>query len=586
MEKLPKRTAVFVGGGFTASLAARGLVAQGTDVLFLERGGSYEDSAATRIPSQRDELRWATHGGLFQDLAAETYTLRHSSAETAAPLRYFESFLPGTGMGGAANHWNGNSWRWQDYDPQLRTRIAGRYGAAVIPADMELQDWGVTYTELEPYHDAYEKLFAIGGTAGNLRGAIQPDGNPFEAPRQNPYPLPAMEILEAGSILTAAAAKLGMHPFPMPSANASRAYTNPDGMKLGQCQYCGHCERFMCEANAKASPHALTLPVLRRKPNFEARTFAQVTRLVYDARAKRVTAVQYTDLRTGRQFEQPADVVVLASYVFTNTKLLLTAGIGRPYDPQTRRGVVGKNYCYQTLSGVPVFFRDRWINPFMAAGSSQTVVDDFNNDNFDHAGLGFLGGAYIFSGVTNGRPIGSRLVPPGTPRWGTAWKKANADWYAHSFNISTHGSCYPHRDNYLSLDPTYKDRFGQPLVRITFDWRDNELKMSEYVTKKAEEIARATGATIVGQGVPRHGHYDARVYQSTHNTGGTIMGADPAKSVVSPRLQHWDCQNLFVTGASVYPHNSGYNPTGPIGALSLRLSDDLVAYARRPAHLA
>src|SRR5262249_23726226 len=156
----------------------------------------------------------------------------------------------------------------------------------------------------------------------------------------------------------------------------------------------------------------------------------------------------------------------------------------------------------------------------------------------------FLGGAYIFSGVTNGRPIGSRLLPPGTPRWGSAWKKANADWYSHSFNISTHGSCYPNRDNYLDLDPTYKDRFGQPLLRMTFNWRENELKMSAFVTKKAEEIAKATGATIVGPANPRKGNYDARPYQSTHNTGGTIMGADPATSVVSPRLQHWDCENL------------------------------------------
>jgi gluconate 2-dehydrogenase alpha chain len=109
--------------------------------------------------------------------------------------------------------------------------------------------------------------------------------------------------------------------------------------------------------------------------------------------------------------------------------------------------------------------------------------------------------------------------------------------------------------------------------------------MSEYVTRKAHEIAKASGATLVSDPAPRRGDFDPRVYQTTHTTGGTIMGADPRTSVVSPRLQHWDAQNLFVVGASVYPHNAGYNPTGPLAALALRLGDDLVKYTSRPGGL-
>jgi gluconate 2-dehydrogenase alpha chain len=305
----------------------------------------------------------------------------------------------------------------------------------------------------------------------------------------------------------------------------------------------------------------------------------------YDAKAKRVKGVRYIDLETGDEIEQPADVVVLSAFTFTNTKLLLLAGIGEPYDPATRRGVVGKNFCHQTNSSISVFYKDRWINPFLASGSSQTVIDEFNGDNFDHTGLGFLGGAYIFNNTTNGRPISTRFLPPGTPQWGTKWKQANADWYSHAFSLGTIGSCYPHVENYLSLDPTYRDAYGQPLVRITFDWRDNEVKMSEYLTRKAVEVANASGATIVGAAVPRKGPYDSRVYQTTHVVGGTPMGADQHTSVVSPHLQHWDAQNLFVVGGSVYPHNAGYNPTALMGAIGLRLADDLSRYARNPRHL-
>jgi gluconate 2-dehydrogenase alpha chain len=109
---------------------------------------------------------------------------------------------------------------------------------------------------------------------------------------------------------------------------------------------------------------------------------------------------------------------------------MLTAGIGEPYDHKTGQGTVGKNYCYQ-ISGnsVTVFFEDKEINPFMAAGSHGTNIEEFNGDNFDHGGLGFFGGAWIAAGTTNGRPIFTRPVPPGTPRWGRAWKAATAKWY-------------------------------------------------------------------------------------------------------------------------------------------------------------
>jgi gluconate 2-dehydrogenase alpha chain len=580
-KKLPRRSVVFVGGGLTAGLAARQMMNSGIDVLVLERGGDHADSAATTLPNQRDELRWGVRNSLAQNWATETYTLRHGPNENALPIRRLEAFLPGEGMGGAANHWNGQTWRWSEYDPTLRSRLESRYGKSAIPRDMTVQDWGITYSEMEPYHDLFERLFGIAGQAGNIGGKLIDGGNPFEAPRQRDYPQKPLETLESGHIFKAAAQKLGYKPFPLAAGNSPRAYTNPDGMSLAPCQYCGHCERFLCESNAKASPAVLLYPLLQKQRNFEIRLHSQVTGLDYDKNAKRVTGVRFIDLQTSEEYEQPADAIVLSGFTMTNTKLLLLSGIGKPYDPKTGKGVVGKNFCYQVMSSVPVFLRDKWINPFMATGSSQMAIDDFNGDNFDHTGLGFFGGGYIYSNVTNGRPITTRLLPAGTPRWGSAWKQASADWYSHAFNVAVHGSNYPHRENFLDLDPTYRDAYGQPLLRMSFNFRENDYRMSEYVTARAAEIARAMGATAVGAPQPRRGDFDPRLYQTTHTTGGTIMGSDPSTSVVSPHLQHWDAQNLFIVGASVYAHNAGYNPTGPLGAFALRLGDDLVRYAQQ-----
>ena len=186
--------------------------------------------------------------------------------------------------------------------------------------------------------------------------------------------------------------------------------------------------------------------------------------------------------RSGEEFEQPAGIVLLGAYVFNNVLLMLTAGIGEPYDYKTGKGVVGKNYCYQVSgNSVTVFFENKEINPFMATGAHGTLIDDFNGDNFDHGGLGFFGGAWISAGTTNGRPIQTRPVPPGTPRWGREWKKATAKWYNHAFNIGASGCNYSHRENFLDLDPTYKDALGRPLIRMSYNFRDNDYKMAQYM---------------------------------------------------------------------------------------------------------
>jgi gluconate 2-dehydrogenase alpha chain len=583
-RKLPPKDVVIIGLGWTGAILAHELTDQGLDVVAIERGPWRDTATAFNIGYAPDELRYAVRLDLFQRPAQNTLTFRNDSSQTALPIRQFGSFIPGNGVGGAGIHWNGVVWRFNPTDFRLRSHLNERYGAHLVPDELSIQDWGVTYEELEPYFDRFEYLCGVSGKAGNLDGVIKDGGNPFEGPRKREYPLPPMQMTYAPTLFAEAARTLGYHPFPQPSANLSAAYTNPLGIKMGQSTYCGFCERFGCANYSKASAQTSILPVLMRKSNFEARTECEVLKVNLDASAKHATGVDYVD-SSGEQWEQPAEIVLVCTFAFNNARMLLISGIGEPYDPRTRKGTIGRNYAYQTTSGIELLFDDKIFNPFISSGALGQVVDDFNGDAFDHGGLGFVGGAGINTGPTNGRPIQTRPTPTGTPRWGAKWKAATKQSYLRFFSLGSQGSSYSTYTNYLDLDPTYKDRFGLPLLRMTFDFSDNDIRMSNYVTDRMEEIAKALKPReyIVSR---RMRPYSTVPYQSTHNTGGAIMGVDPQTSAVNKYLQSWDVPNVFVVGASAFPQNAGYNPTGTVGALAFFTADAIInKYLRSPGPL-
>lgn len=584
-RKLPSTDVVLVGVGWTGGILARELTAAGLSVVGLERGGP-RSQAHFAMPGIHDELRYALRYELMQDLSRETLTFRNSEGQTARPLRQYGSFLPGTGVGGAGVHWNGQTWRFLPYDFELRSRTVARYGEKALPEGSLVQDWGVTYDELEPYFDRFEYVCGISGKAGNLQGRLREGGNPFEGARGREYPTPPLPKTHAAHLFEETARGLGYHPFPRPSATLSEAYTNPDGQRLGRCIFCGYCERFGCEVNAKSSPHITVIPKALQSGRFELRTHQNVTRVNLDSAGKRAVSVTYLDRNTGEELEQPADLVFLASYTFNNVRLMLQSGIGTPYDPVSGRGVVGRSYSYQAGAGASLFFDDKTFNTFMGTGSVGAALDDFNGDNFDHGGLGFIHGGSVTAGNTGARPISYRPAPPGTPRWGTAWKKAVARYYNRSFGIGAQIACLSYRQNYLDLDPLYKDALGQPLLRMTFDWGPNERNASDYLSGVCERIARSLSPTHVSSGGRSGDHYDIVPYQSTHNCGGAAMGRDPSTSAVNRYLQSWDVSNLFVVGASAFPQNAGYNPTGTVGALAYWSADAVVGrYVKSPGPL-
>ncbi|MDY0406066.1 GMC family oxidoreductase [Virgibacillus sp. 179-BFC.A HS] len=570
VKKLPKTDAVIVGVGWAGGIIASELTKKGLKVVGLEKGleRSTEDYYMVH-----DELRYALRYELFQDLSKETLTFRSDEKRRALPMREYGSFLLGEGLGGAGVHWNGMAFRFLPYDFEIYSQTVDKYGKDKIPDGMTIQDWGITYDELEPYFDKFEKMAGISG-----------EENPLGPKRSDKYPTPPMKHSPQMKMFKDATKKLGYHPYTIPSANLSKPYTNPDGISRAACQYCSFCERFGCEYGAKADPVVTVIPVANKTGNFDLRTHSWVRRILH--KGGKATGVMYTDLTTGQEVEQPADIVIVTSYVFNNTKLLLNSKIGKPYDPATGTGVIGKNYAYQVTKGAATgFFEDKEFNNFAGAGALGMVIDDFNGDNFDHSDLNFIHGGYLSLTQAGARPIQNNPIPKGTKTWGSEFKKQSLKFANRTLSVGAMGSSMPFRHHYLDLDPTYKDTFGDPLIRMTYGFEDQDRELAKFTAKKAKEILQEMGADHI-DAMDELGPYDITTYQSTHNTGGVIMGADPDTSAVNNYLQMWDMENVFVVGASAFGHNSGYNPTGTVGALAYRAAEGILKYNKKGGMLA
>ena len=159
---------------------------------------------------------------------------------------------------------------------------------------------------------------------------------------------------------------------------------------------------------------------------------------------------------------------------------MLLSKIGKPYDPQAGTGVVGRNWTYQIGgAGATGWYEDKILNRFMGSGANGYNMDEFNADNFDHSGLGFFGGGNISCSNTRRAtdPVKSdhcrRARQPGA----AAGRPPSSSTTTASFRSACRANVAAYRQNYADLDPTYRDAFGDPLLRITFNFTDNERNM-------------------------------------------------------------------------------------------------------------
>ena len=179
----------------------------------------------------------------------------------------------------------------------------------------------------------------MSGKAGNIQGKLDPAGNVYEGPA--PARISDASAAQHATItehMTAAAQKTraGSRFTRPPAINSQRIRGRPG------CAYHGYCGRGGCHISAKNSTAVTTIPEALKTKNLTIFDHAHVTRIVAGADGK-VTGVTY--IKDGKEYFQPAKVVLLASYTYENTRLLLLSkSKAFPNGLSNNHGQVGKHY--------------------------------------------------------------------------------------------------------------------------------------------------------------------------------------------------------------------------------------------------
>jgi choline dehydrogenase-like flavoprotein len=534
----PRTDAVIVGAGASGGIVAKELAAAGWRVVLLERGPWLKE-----FGHQETRDGWTTaHGRVsFAPAPSEVRTVRatdRDQARSVEPRSARYATLP-TLVGGGSVHYGAMAWRFRPETFRLRSLLGAVPGA-------NLDDWPLTYEELEPYYEQAEYELGVSG-----------DDNPCGPPRRKPLPLPALPDNLESAVLVPAARKLGWQPFHTPLAILSRPYRGRPA-----CTRCPYCNGFGCESDAKSSTLVTVIPEALRTGR---------CRLIPNAFAGRITVnrrgtpdgVLYQRAGSRHWEKITARVIVVCASATETPRLLLNSRIGNEHDQ------VGRNI--ENDGGLFVYgLFDRPVTDQLGPGVS-FAVDDFQ---FRHAGAGRLGG--ILSNYHTRPPLGfiRRIrVPDSVPPYGRELKHFYRTYFLQS--IWLYATCHtlPRAGNRVDADPEVRDHRGVAVSRITYRQHPRNAEYEQFMVDRCAGLLREAGAvSVVTPRIVRESESGI----STHQLGSCRMGHDPRSSVTDRTGRVHSTPNVYIADGSLLVNPGGANPSLTIQALAYWVSAQIL----------
>lgn len=604
--------AIVVGSGAAGATVARLLARSGRfTVLVLEKGrnlflGLGQGPERVTNLFANDEIAYEVRlNPINQDPVLEPRSFRRAAADGARAYVGDVNDLPVT-VGGGTVHYDAKARRFREVDFVTNSLLGGTADRPAIPGTT-YADWPMEYRHLEPFYAVVEEIVGVQGPAYRSRGRVV-NPNPNESWRSTPFPLPPGVGMYSNLIQAEAAARLGYHPAPVPTAIVSRPYRGRPA-----CVDCAHCLSFGCPINAKSGA-IWQLDEALATGRVELRSQCNVIRLEIDDRRTRsgrfrVRGVTYVDAG-GRLHTELADLVILANSPIEAVRLSLLSGIGRgPDDAAPARllptetepsGLLGRNLMFHLqTTAIAIFNTD--IHPWRGRTSSHTL-DDFagagpSPDRFDptvpRGGIVELGG--------NIDPI-TEAVNLQTLAFGALHKELMrlSPVRRHLAALAMQGEDMPQLTNYVDLDPDIVDIWGQPVPRITYQNHPYEIAAAAHYVPKLLEILEAIGgpsspwpslrtlvAAPLGRQVPSVIPQSLQfldnqlpfsdVPQSRHIMGTHRMALDSEHGPCNPYGRYWAFDNLYHAGGGLYVTAPGFNVTLTIWALAYWMATAILA---------
>ncbi|MHA4808136.1 GMC oxidoreductase [Flavitalea flava] len=541
--------AIVVGSGISGGWAAKELCEKGLKTLVLERGRQVEHikdyptaslnpwDFEHRLNNTREEQAANPLKTAYGDAGGNLFFVKDSEHPYVQEKPF--NWVRGYQVGGRSLTWGRQCYRYSDLDFEANARE----GIGV--------DWPVRYKDLAPWYDYVETYVGISGKKEGW--ATLPDGN-F---------LPPMEM---NCIEDLFSQKIRSH-YPDRLVTIGRVANLSQGWNgRGPCQYRNLCVRG-CPFSGYFSSNAATLPSAAATGNLTLLPDSIVTEIIYDEQQQKARGVMVMNAHTRQVTAYYARIVFLNASTIATAAILLNSKSGRfPEGLGNSSGQVGHNLMdHFTGTGAEAEIEGYAEEYYSGRRPVGIYMPRFRNmgssgDRKDYKrgfGLQGMGGradwraqGAALSGF--GKNFKQQLLKPGP--WGI-WLGA---W----------GETLPYFENKIMLDTHQNDAWGQPLVRIDFEYQENEKTMSKDIQASIEEMLTVAGM----KNIRSYSHLQPGG-SAVHEMGTVRMGKDPKTSVLNGFNQMHDVKNVFITDGSCMTSSGTANPSLTYMAFTARACD-------------
>lgn len=539
-----------VGSGAGAGPVAYELSKAGYKVLVLEKGAWYEKEQMFK-----DEIAVSRRSVFTPRLDEEQHVIEQKIGLEWKGTPTSESgwdFWNGNIVGGSSNLMSGFFHRLKPKDFRLKSSYEEI-------DDANIQDWPISYEELEPYYTKVESVVGVSG---------QVVEHPFLEPRSTKdFPYERTQEHAISSWFDAACKELDFHSIPTPRAILPITVGHRQA-----CEYAGYCGSYGCSTGAKSSSREALLYDAVKTGNCTILANSFVKRL--KSNKDEVTAAEYID-KEGVTHEVQADIFVVAAQAIETSRLLLNSK--NRYFPNglaNNSSQVGKNLIFSAGGiGEGAFYYDdfskeeaealKTIGPFV----NRSLQEWYELDDGERKG----GTVDFLFEHNNAVSRAKQAMYRGDLVWGDKLKKKILHDFKKRriFTFEIFCDWTPNDDCFVSLDEEVKDKWGMPVAKVRIGAHPYDLQIGKEIAQEVEDILEKMGARDISSSISDSPPQNLQA-------GGCRFGNDPKKSVLDKNCKAHELKNLYVSDGSFMPTGGSVPFTWTIYANSFRIADKII----------